>query len=242
MKENKTDSKKNYDKLIRVLQILAVIFTLAMLVTFVVLMKKYNISVSNVSSITEKLTGGIITVAAMIIVLNIVKSFALVVTPSIIFVISGIVFDDLWVAIVVNLIALATGSIFPYFLGKFTGSGMVDTLRNRFPKVKKLDDFAGKNEFIICFVIKASGLIPGDLTSLIFGAMNISFTKYYLGSFFGTVPIAVMWAVLGNKGDLSNPYTVLYLLPIIIFAVVMSFVVKKVSSKKTNESADSAAE
>lgn len=227
--------KKNYDKLIKVLQIAAGVFMLAMVIIFVVLMKKYDISVKNVSAITDKLTGGIITVAAIIILFNLVKSFALVVTPSIIFVISGIVFDSVWVAILVNILAVAIGLIPPYFLGKFTGKGMVDTLRKRFPKVNKIDDFADKNGFIVSFILKASGVIPGDLSSLILGAMNINFRDFYIGASLGTLPINIMWAILGNKGDLSNPYTYLYLLPIIIFAVVMSIVMKKITDKKDKQ-------
>ena len=234
-KAKDVNQKKNYDKLIKVLQIAAGVFMLAMVIIFVVLMKKYDISVKNVSTITDKLTGGIFAVAAIIILFNLVKSFALVVTPSIIFVISGIVFDSVWVAILVNIIAVAIGLIPPYFLGKFTGKGMVDTLRKRFPKVNKIDDFADKNGFIVSFILKASGVIPGDLSSLILGAMNINFRDFYIGASLGTLPINIMWAILGNKGDLSNPYTYLYLLPIIIFAVVMSIVMKKITDKKEKQ-------
>ena len=236
MKIKEKEQKKNYDKLIKVLQIAAGIFMLAMVIIFAVLMKKYDISVRNVSMITDKLTGGIITAAALIILFNLIKSFALVVTPSIIFVISGIVFDSVWVAILVNFLAVAIGLIPPYFLGRFTGKGMVDTLKRKFPKVNKIDSFAGENSFIISFIIKASGIIPGDTSSLILGAMDIPFRDFYFGATLGTLPINIMWAILGNKGDLSNPYTFLYLLPIVIFAIVMSVVIKKYTDKKEKNS------
>ena len=226
----------NYDKLIKILQILAALFMLVMVVLVVIFMKKNNISVKNVDSITKMLTGGTFTVACMIILFNLIKSFALVVTHSIIFVVSGIVFEDVWVAILVNFIAVAIGLIPPYFLGKFTGKGMVDTLTRKFPKVKKLDDFAGKNSFVISFIVKASGIIPGDTSSLILGAMDINFRDYYIGASLGTLPINIMWAVLGNKGDLSNPYTFLFILPIIAFALIMSFVMKKITDKKNKDS------
>ena len=237
-KEKDVNQKKNYDKLVKALQIAAGVFMLIMVVVCVVLMKKYDISVTNVSAITDKLTGGIVAVAALIILFNLIKSFALIVTPSIIFVISGIVFDSVWVAILVNFLAVAIGLIPPYFLGRFTGKGMVDTLRKRFPKVNKIDSFADQNGFIVSFILKASGIIPGDLSSLILGAMDINFRDFYIGATLGTLPINIMWAILGNKGDLSNPYTFLYLLPIVIFAVVMSVVVKKITDKKDSEKAE----
>ena len=235
MKTQEQNQKKNYDKLIKALQIAAGVFMLIMVVACIILMKHFNISVTNVDAITQRLTGGVVTVAAIIILFNLIKSFALIVTPSIIFVISGIVFDDLWVAILVNIIAVAIGLIPPYFLGRFTGKGMVDTLRKRFPKVNKIDDFADKNGFIVSFILKASGIIPGDLSSLILGAMDINFRDFYIGASLGTLPINIMWAILGNKGDLTNPYTFLYLLPIIVFALVMSVVVKKITDKKESK-------
>lgn len=226
------NKKQNYDKLIKVLQFAAVFFMLAMVIVVAYLMKKYDISVKNVESITNLLTGGTFTVACMIILFNLIKSFALVVTPSIVFVVSGIVFEDVRIAIAVNFIAVAIGLLPPYFLGKFTGKGMVDALKKRYPKISKVDDFADKNGFIVSFVLKASGIIPGDTSSLILGALNIPFKEYYFGATLGTLPLNIMWALLGNNGDLSNPYTYLYLLPIIVFAVLMSFVAKKISAKK----------
>lgn len=227
------DNNKNYDKLIKILQIAAGLFMLAMIIIVVTFMHRNNISIKNVDTLKDMLRGGTITIAAMIILFNLIKSFALVVTPSIIFVLSGIVFDDLWVAILVNFLAVAIGLIPPYFLGKFTGKGMVDTLKRRFPKVKKIDDFTDKNGMVVSFVLKASGIIPGDTTSLILGAMDLSFKDFYIGATLGTIPLNVMWAILGNKGDLSNPFTYLYLLPIVIFAIVMSIVVKRITNKES---------
>ena len=37
-----------------------------------------------------------------------------------------------------------------YMLGLYRVLG---TLKERFPKIKKLDDFAGKNEFIVVYVV-----------------------------------------------------------------------------------------
>ena len=230
--KNTGSDKKNYDKLVKILQIAAIIFTCVMIAFCVIFMKKNNVSVKNPESITKFLQGNTLKIAIIIILINLVKSFALVVTPSIIFVVSGIVFENVWVAILVNFLATAIALIPPFYLGKFTGKNMVDTLKNRFPKVKKIDDFAGKNGFIISFILKASGLIPGDTTSLILGAMDMSFPQFYLGATLGTLPINIMWAVLGNKGDLSNPYTFLYILPIIAFALIMTVIVNKMTNKK----------
>ena len=93
-----TEQNKSYDKLVKILQIAAIVFMLAMVVVVVFFMKKYHISVSNAASLTEYLTGGTLTVALIIIAFTVVKSFALVFPPAVIFVVSGMFFDHLWTA------------------------------------------------------------------------------------------------------------------------------------------------
>lgn len=213
---------KNYGKLVNVLQILSFAFMVVMLVLCLVFLNKNNISVKNVDALTQYLTGGTLTVALIIVGFSVVKSFALVFPPAVLFVLSGIVFDNYFVAVLVNLIATSLSLVLPYFLGKFTGLDMVNTLKKRFKKIKQLDDFADENSFALVFIFKAGGLLPSDLSSLIFGAMNIPFGKYFVVSNLGLLILNMLWTIVGTKGDLSNPYSYLYALPALLFAIAAS--------------------
>lgn len=228
----------NKEKLIKALQILSIVFIVGMVIAGVILMKKYDISVKNAAAFKEMLQGNIIKVAAIIILVNFIKSFALVITPSLIFVICGIVFDDLWVAIVVSMLCIATSIPVPFFLGKFTGSGMAEKLRNKYPKIKKLDEFADDNSFMVVFLVKATGLIPSDVSSMIFGAMGIDFKKFFAATNLGEIPIIVLWCLLGNKGSFSDPKTFLYVIPVIVFALLASLFMKMWTDKKSKEKAE----
>lgn len=232
-------TKKN-EKLIKVLQILSALFMLSMVVTMLVLMKKFNINIDNAAEFATYIKGGTFTVGLIIIAFTVIKSFALVFPPAVIFAVSGLLIDNLWVAILINFIGVALSVILPYYLGRFTGKDMFDTLKEKFPKIKKLDDFAGKNEFMVVYVVKASGVIPSDLMNVVYGAMNINFMKYFVASNIGMLPFNILFTLLANKGDLSNPYSLLYIIPIPVFVVIMSIVVKKMTKKnevkeKTNE-------
>ena len=88
------------------------------------------------------------------------------------------------------------------------------------------------NSFALVFIFKAGGLMPSDLSSLIFGAMNIPFGKYFIASNLGMLILNVLWTLLGSKGDLSNPFSYLYALPALVFAVVASVVMNKIKKKK----------
>ncbi len=229
----KTTNKKKNEKLIRALQILSAVFMLFMVVTMLVLMKKFNINIDNAAEFATYIKGGTLTVALIIIAFTVVKSFALVFPPAVIFAVSGLLIDNLALAILINFIGVALSMILPYYLGRFTGKDMLDTLKERFPKIKKLDDFAGKNEFMVVYVVKASGVVPSDLMNVVYGAMNINFMKYFIASNIGMLPFNILFTLLANKGDLSNPYSLLYIIPIPVFVVIMSIVVKKMTKEKT---------
>lgn len=225
------ENKKKNEKLIKALQIVAVLFMVAMVATMLVLMNRFDISIENAAQLSTYIKGGTLTVALVIIAFTVVKSFALVFPPAVIFAVSGLLIDNLWVAVLVNFIGVALSVIMPYYLGKFTGKDMLDTLKERFPKIKKLDDFAGKNEFMVVYVVKASGVIPSDLMNVVYGAMNINFMKYFIASNIGMLPFNILFTLLANKGDLSNPYSLLYIIPIPVFVVIMSIIVKKMTKK-----------
>ena len=241
MENGKTEGK--YGKLIKILQLLSFVFMITMLVVCVVFLSKNNISVSNVDALTKYLTGGTITVALIIIGFSIVKSFALIFPPAVLFVLSGIVFGDLKTAVLVNCIASALSLVLPYFLGRFMGVEVVDSLKNRFKAIKKLDDFTDANSFAVVFVFKAGGLMPSDLSSLIFGAMNIPFGKYFIASNIGLLFLNVLWTLVGVKGDLSNPLSFVYALPALVFAICGAVFIsvrqkKRNALKSANESSE----
>ena len=221
MTDKKISGNKN-DKLIKTLQILSFAFMLIMVVLCVIFLKKNNISVKNVDALTQYLTGGTLTVALIMIGFSVVKSFALVFPPAVLFVLSGIVFDNFWLAVFINFIATACSLILPYFLGRFMGAEMVNSLKGRFKAIKKLDDFADENSFAVILIFKGGGLMPSDLSSLIFGALDIPFGKYFIASNIGMLVLNVLWTLVGSKGDLTNPLSFLYALPALIFALAAS--------------------
>ncbi len=229
---------KDYSRTVQLLQICSGVFMLLMLIGCVILLNKYNISVKNLGAVQEMLkdvNGGVITLAVGMILFSIIKSFALIFPPAVLFALSGLIFENIWIAMLVNFIATALSLSLPYFLGRFTGKPMFDTLKKRFPKISKLDDFAGENEFAFVLIMKVSGLLASDLSSLIFGTLNIPYRKYMLAANLGMIPLNVLWTLLGAKGDLSNPYSFLYILPIIIFAVVSFAGMKRYSKKKATK-------
>ena len=234
-----TNAKKDYSKLIKILQIATGVLMVAFVAVGIFLIQKYNIKVSNIKNLSEYLQGGALTVSLIIIGVSVVKSFALIFPPAVILSICGYVLPSFPLALLVNIISIFLSLSIPYFLGKFTGAGMVDTLSKKFKAIKKIDDFAGTNEIKLTAVFKFAGILPGDLSSLLFGAMNISYKNYMIGANLGNLPLVVAYTffgfVLKNVGE--KPWVVaIPIVIIVVFLLIASVITKKMISdnKKKN--------
>ncbi|MBR6781325.1 MAG: VTT domain-containing protein [Clostridia bacterium] len=226
--------EKNYGKLIKVLQIAAGVLMLAMVVLCIVLIQKYDIKVSNIPELSKMITGGTATIAIGIILFSVIKSFALVFPPAVVFSVCGYMMPNYFLALLINLISVFLSLMIPYFLGKFTGAGMVDTLKGKFKAVKKLDDFAGANEMQTAFVVKLSGLLPGDLSSLLFGAMNISFKNFLIGANLGMLPLAIVYTGFGTalKSIGEKPWlAAVPVVAIVVFVIISGIITKRMIAK-----------
>lgn len=247
MKKNATtsvsvaDGGKNTDKLMLILRIASVVFMIGMIVFVVLVFRKYDIKMNlkeagNISTLLmEKISGGLLAISIFIIVFTVGKSFALVIPPAVIFAVTGLCFHDakggFFLAVLVNMIATALSLIIPYYLGKLNGKSMVDSLKRKFKKIQKLDEFADKNDFALVLIVKASGMLPSDVSSLLFGAMNLSFGKYFLAANIGMLLLNVSWTALAVYGDITNPVSWLIVLPVLLVAVIPMLIIKKIEKK-----------
>ncbi len=229
--------KKDYGKLIKFLQIITGILLIIMVAAGIFLIQKYNIKMSNIQNLSEFLSGGILTVSLLIIGISVIKSFCLVFPPAVIFSVCAYVLPNYFYALAVNIISVILSLAIPYFLGRFTGAGMIDTLSKKFKAVKKIDDFIGINETKMTAVIKFSGILPGDLSSLLFGAMNISFKSFMTGSVIGNIPLIIVYTLFGtvlkNVGD--KPWVVaIPVVIIILFLLIAGALAKRMITQNKN--------
>lgn len=243
------ETKKDYSKLIKVLQIATGVLMIALVIAGIIAKQKLGISAKNIPMLSQQLTeqfgNGVLVLSVIMIAISVVKSFALILPPAVVFSITAYILDPgpkgFVISLIVNLIACTLSLIVPYFLGKFTGAGMVDTLSKKFKAIKKIDDFAGTNEMKLTAVIKFAGILPGDLSSLLFGAMNISFKNYMIGAFIGNFPLVAAYTLFGlllkNVGD--KPWVVAIPVAIIVvFLLIASLITKKmIADNKKNAEA-----
>lgn len=236
--------KKDYGKLVKVLQIATGVLMIALVVVGIVLMNKYDIKARNIPELSGRLNaieGGTLIVSLVMIGIMVVKSFCLILPPAVVMGVCAYALPNFWIALLVNLIAMVLSLVIPYFLGRFTGAGMVDTLKKRFKAVNKIEDFAGANEWQMTAVVKFSGILPGDLSSLLFGAMNISFRNYMVGAVVGNLPLILVYTLFGTllKDVDKHPWVVaIPVVVIVVFLLISGVLTKKMISDTKKKSAE----
>lgn len=232
--KKETNEKKDYSGLVKILQIATGILLLVFVGIGIYLIQKYNIKVSNIKNLSEMISGGVLTVSLIIIGVSVVKSLVLIFPPAVILSICGYMLPNYFLALGVNLVSVFLSLSIPYFLGRFTGAGMVDTLKNKFKAVRKVDDFVGTNEITLTAILKFAGIMPGDVSSLLLGAMNVGYKNYMIGGNLGNLPLVIVYTLFGTllKNVGEAPWVVaIPVVIIIVFLLISALLTKRIIAK-----------
>jgi uncharacterized membrane protein YdjX (TVP38/TMEM64 family) len=142
------------------------------------------------------------TAAALVILLYTAKSMTVFFPLLTLYLLSGILFPTP-TAVLVNLLGLAACDTATYLLGRLLGSGELDRLRGKYVKLNLLESLRRKNGFQFAVLSRAVGLLPGDVVSLYFGCVKLSYPAYLAGSIVGLAPGMIATTILG--GQISDP-------------------------------------
>ncbi len=169
--------------------------------------------------------------------LFLLKCITFVIYGNLLYAASGVLFP-LPAAILLNIVGSAIMASVPFFMGRKAGTGFLDTLTEKHPKLYLLKDIPQKNEVSSSVIIRLLGLLPGDLVSMYFGASGVRYSRYLTGTLIGLFPSIVIFSVMGmSAGDITSPAFWIsaaaeILLILISFMVLM--ILRKKSKKPKN--------
>lgn len=103
------------------------------------------------------------------------------------------------VALLINFIGRVITLSIPYWVGRFSGSDMINSLQAKYPKIKEIFDKQGRNPVFISFLLRTLCFLPGDAVSLYLGATRIPFPYYLAGGVLGTTLGVVLSTILGSS-------------------------------------------
>lgn len=146
-----------------------------------------------------------------------VKSMSVVFPLTALYLASGVIFP-LWAALLVNLLGLALCATLPYLAGRFTGRGLVAEISKRYPKLGRAVALGGSNEVFLSYLLRAVGVIPGDVASAFLGAAGIGYGRYLAGSLLGYLPAMLVQTLMGANMDdpLAPSFLGLFVLTILL--------------------------
>lgn len=123
------------------------------------------------------------------------------------------------VALVVNFLGMLLCLAIPYGIGALSGSEFTECVKRRFPKFRDWLSLQQENTFFICFFLRVTSCLPGDVVGMYFGATQTPFIRYMVAGSLGVLPGMVLATLLGES--ISDPTSPLFLFSCSV-TVVMS--------------------
>ena len=167
---------------------------------------------------------------AVLMALFALKSLTVVFYAGALYAAGGVLFP-LPAAILTGLCGTLVMALIPYLLARRLGAARADELRERYPKLRKLEQIRSRNGFAFVVVLRCVNIVNFDIGSMYCGAVRQPLPLYLAGSLLGKLADIVMWSIMGATLDERDPIPFLIALAIdlsIALAVVLW-------SKKQNE-------
>lgn len=136
--------------------------------------------------------------ALVILLLYALKSVSFVFPIAVLQIAAGHLFPTP-IALFLNFSGRAITLSIPYWIGRFSGSDLINSLQGKYPKLKEICDKQEQNPVFISFLLRAFCFLPGDAVSLYLGAAQIPFSCYLTGGVLGTALGVVLATILGSS-------------------------------------------
>lgn len=159
------------------------------------------------------------------------KSMSVVFPLTALFVAIGAIYP-FGIAVFVNILGLSVSFTIPYLVGRASGGELVDAVADKYPKARKLVDYSHDNNLFASYISRAVVVVPGDIVSMIHGALRMPYKPYLLGSIVGVLPEMLVQTYIGAKLDSLTPKTLIVLVVLIAVTLAFSILLNKKVSKR----------
>ena len=111
----------------------------------------------------------------------------------------------------------------------------MDLLEQKYPKLQKLTDFNEDNPWLVSYILRAIHMLPGDIVSMVLGAMEVEYRAYLFGSFGGLFPVMFFATLLGNNIRDIEPLGIVLTLLAIAASTLIPLMLYKRKKRKAAE-------
>lgn len=173
--------------------------------------------------------------AGFLLVLHGVKSLTVVIPLMLLQAVTGHLFSP-GPALLLNLAGDVIVLILPYLLGRSAGSGLLQKLEDRYPRLRSLVDLQQRNAWFVSFFLRVINCLPGDIISMYLGASGVTFSQNLFAGMVGLLPLTLCATVLGaSVSQPGSPAFWISLLLTVILSVVSALFYWIYCKRKTSE-------
>ncbi|MCI7812764.1 MAG: VTT domain-containing protein [Lachnospiraceae bacterium] len=152
----------------------------------------------SVQTLLEYTPANPVLAACVLLLIYAVKSVSVVFPLMVIRLTVGHLFPTA-IALLINLAGMIICFTIPYWIGHFSGTDTVNSLKEKYPKLELWLDIQQSNDFFLCFFFRIIGCLPVDIVSMYFGATKVPFLLYLSGSLLGALPNIITSTLLGSS-------------------------------------------
>lgn len=174
--------------------------------------------------------GNILLEAAIVLLIYAVKSILFFIPIAFCYILTGNLFSPLY-SILLNILGLSLTVSLTFFIGRLLGKDFVTKIISRSKKAKQFMENTDKSNATL-FALRASGIFPVELISLVCGCTEYKYWDFLGMSLLAMVPTLIPFSIMGES--LKNPLSKEFLLPfgIAILMIVGSLIYYKVRNKE----------
>lgn len=213
----------------RTLQFVVIIILIVMVAFFIP--KLRNLTSAEIS---ELMPDSVTLAAVILFIIFCIKSIIIVIPMIALYISAGLILPP-EIAVIFTLISVAAEMTIGFFAGKKLGHSKVKKIAGGNKYAGKLFNKMNDNVFISSFLLRFIPIFSLDLISMIFGAADVKYSEFLLGSVLGIIPGLVPIVLAGNS--ITDPLSREFLIPFSIFAVLSLFctIIYWVKNKKQND-------
>ena len=163
-----------------------------------------------------------------------VKSLSVVFPLTALFVTCGAIYP-FWIAVMVNIIGLSVCFTIPYMIGRISGSPLMETIEEKYPKARKLVNYGQENNLFASYISRAVVFVPGDVVSMIHGAVKMPYKPYLLGSLLGVMPEMLVQTYIGDQLSTLTVKSAVIMVLLILLTLLFSLLINKRVSRRKSE-------
>ena len=136
-------------------------------------------------------------------------------------------------ALLVNFLGRVVTLALPYWMGRFSGASMVESLTAKYPKLQNSSRLPERKFPVYFIFMRTLNFLPGDAVSLFLGAEKIPFGTYMAGGVLGTLPGVILATIFG--ANIKNPKSPAFWLSAVLLVMISVFSIlihRHISRKK----------